>query len=274
MKYSFFALLFLFAFAASADDFLTQKAALDSEKASLDGDIKKLNIQITQTDSMAAVEKQYGQQQQVKQKADLERRQSEIEDLKGKLSEISAEMQRERNSLSFSQTQIDNAEATRKALGSQLASHCRRLEVFIKGSLPWDSESRLERVAALCRDLENGNATAEEGFSRLKAVYAEEIRFGDEVQVSSRPIIRNDGEIVNASVLRIGNQWIVYQDDAGHLFGVLNRKIAGDGIYEYAWKEDLSFEERQAIKNAIDVKLSRKPPQMVKLPLSLSVLGK
>jgi predicted RNase H-like nuclease (RuvC/YqgF family) len=274
MKYLSFALLFLFASAAGADDFQTQRAALESEKVALDSDIRKLNIQITQTDSMAAVEKQYGNQQQVKQKADLERRQTEIEDLKGKLSELSAEMQRERNSVSFSQTQIDNVEATRKALGSQMASHCRKLEVFIKSSLPWDSESRIERVATLCRDLENGSSGAEEGFSRLKAMYAEEIRFGDEVQVSNRPITRNDGEVVNASVLRIGNQWIVYQDDAGHLFGVLNRKIGSDGIYEYAWKEDLSFEERQAIKNAIDVKLSRKPPQMVKLPLSLSVLGK
>jgi predicted RNase H-like nuclease (RuvC/YqgF family) len=273
MKYLFFALLLLFASATSADDFQTQKAALESEKAGLDSDIKKLNIQITQTDSMAAVEKQYGHQQQVKQKADLERRQNEIEDLKGKLSELSAEMQRERNSVSSSQTQIDNVEAIRKALSSQLASHCRRLEVFIKSSLPWDSESRLERVATLCRDLENGSALAEEGFSRLRAIYAEEIRFGDEVQVSNRPITRNDGEIVNASVLRIGNQWIVYQDDAGHLFGENKKKIGSDGVYEYAWKEDLSFEERQAIKNAIDVKLSRKPPQMVKLPLSLSVLG-
>jgi hypothetical protein len=119
--------------------------------------------------------------------------------------------------------------------------------------------------------LENLSATPEEGFARLRAIYTEEIRLGDEVQFSNRPITRNNGEIVNANVLRIGNQWIVYQDDAGLLFGVLSRKIGKDGTSEYKWKEDLSFEERQAVKAAIDVKLARKPPQIVNLPLSLSI---
>jgi hypothetical protein len=129
----------------------------------------------------------------------------------------------------------------------------------------------LERTAALCQDLENGAATAEEGFSRLRTVYMEEIRLGDEVQISSRTVTRNNGDITNANVLRIGNQWIVYQDDAGLLYGVMSRKKNKDGKHEYVWKENLSFEERQAVKTAIDVKLSRKPPQMVVLPLSLSI---
>ncbi|MDR0517301.1 MAG: DUF3450 domain-containing protein [Fibromonadaceae bacterium] len=261
-------LLLFFALAANANDFQSQKAALEAEKAGLESDIRKLNTQITQTDSMATVEKQHGVQQQARQKTDLERRQNEIEDLKLKLTELSAEIQKEKGTVSISQTHIDNVEATRKALGSQLASHCRRLEAFVKGSLPWDTENRLERISALCQDLENGSAIAEEGFSRLKAIYLEEIRFGDEIQISNRPITRNNGEIVNASVLRIGNQWIVYQDDSGLLFGVFSIK-AKDNVQEYVWKEDLSFDERQAVKTAIDVKLSRKPPQMVKLPLSL-----
>jgi predicted RNase H-like nuclease (RuvC/YqgF family) len=256
---------------ALANDFETQKAELLAEKAGIDSDIKKINTQIAQTDSISKAEKKFFSEQQARQKTDVERRKSEIEQLNQKISELNAEMRKEKNSIAGSQIQIENITATRKALVAQLATHCRKLESFIKTSLPWDTESRLERVAALCLDLENGAAEVEEGFSRLKAIYAEEIRFGDEVQISSRAITRNNGEIVNANVLRIGNQWIVYQDDASLLFGVLNRKLAQTGGYEYNWKENLSFEERQAIRNAIDIKLSRKPPQMVKLPLSLSI---
>jgi len=263
--------ILILSFAAFANDSLQQRAALLAEKAALESDIQKINAQIAQTDSLAKAEQRFGLEQQARQKADVGRRKSEIEQLNQKLVELSAEMRRERNSIANSQIQVENVNATRKALVAQLVTHCRNLENFIKIGLPWDTEARSERVSVLCMDLENGMATAEEGFSRLRAIYAEEIRFGDEVQISNRIITRSNGEVVNANVLRIGNQWIVYQDDAGHLYGVLNRKSGKDGQYEYIWKENLSFEERQAVKTAIDVKLSRKPPQMVTLPLSLSI---
>jgi hypothetical protein len=256
-----------------ADDFEMQKIALITEKSNLENDIKKINAQITQTDSIAKAEKKFSLEQQARQKADIERRNSEIELLKQKFSEMSAEMGKEKYLIASSQVQVENVNSTRKVLAAQLIIHCRNLENFIKTSLPWDTEIRLERTAALCQDLENGAATTEEGFSRLRTIYMEEIRLGDEVQISSRAITRSNGDVVNANVLRIGNQWIVYQDDAGLLYGVLNKKENKDGKYEYAWKENLSFEERQAVKTAIDVKLSRKPPQMVVLPLSLSISG-
>jgi len=252
-------------------DSIQRRTALLAEKAALESDIKKINAQIVQTDSLSRAEKKFNSQQQARQRADVERRKGEIEQLNQKLNELSAEMRREKNSIANSQFKVDNINSTRKALAAQLVVHCRKLEEFVKNGLPWDTESRAERVAVLCQDLENGAATAEEGFSRLRAIYTEEIRFGDEVQISNRSITRSSGEVINANVLRIGNQWIVYQDDAGLMYGVLLRKKGLSGKYEYIWKENLSFEERQAVKTAIDVKLSRKPPQMVLLPLSLSI---
>jgi chromosome segregation ATPase len=266
-----FPVVFLFVALAFAQDFEQRQAALLADKQSIENDIKKINAQIAYTDSITKAEQKFGKEQAARQRADLERRQNEIEELKQKLAELNAETQKEKNSISGSQIKIENINATRKALVAQLVVYCQKLENFVKNGLPWDTEARQERVSSLYHDLENGSATVEEGFARLRAIYAEEIRFGDEVQMSSRAITRNNGEIVNANVLRIGNQWVVYQDDAGLLYGVLNRKISKNGGYEYKWKEDLSFEERQAIKTAIDVKLSRKPPQMVTLPLSLSL---
>ncbi|GHV11192.1 hypothetical protein AGMMS49938_01440 [Fibrobacterales bacterium] len=252
--------------AAEIADLAAKKNALEAEKLALENDIKKLNEKIQQTDSITKAEQQYGTEQQARQEADIKRRQNEIELLRQKLSELSAEMKREKLTISKSQVRVETVEATKKALSAKLAVHCRNLEKFVANGLPWDIQSRTERISVLCVDLETGTATIEEGFSRLRTIYAEEIRFGDEVQLSNRTMTRNDGEVINASVLRIGNQWVVYIDDAGTRFGVLNK--IGEN---YIWKEDLSFEERQAVKTAIDVKLSRKPPQIVVLPLSLSL---
>jgi DNA repair exonuclease SbcCD ATPase subunit len=256
---------------AVPDTVQEQRAALLAEKTALESDIKKINAQIAYTDSATKAEQKFWKELQARQKADVERRKGEIESLNQKLASLSAEMSKEKSAIANSQTRIENVNATRKALTAQTAVYCRKLETFIRTGIPWDIEERVERISSLCQDLENNSASAEEGFSRLRAIYAEEVRFGDEVQISNRTITRENGEAINASVLRIGNQWIVYQDDAGLLFGVLNRKLGKDGSYEYSWKENLSFDERQAVRTAIDVKLSRKPPQMVKLPLSLSI---
>jgi len=268
-------ILFLITIAAGQTpaqiDSMQRRTALLAEKAALENDIKKINTQIAQTDSLTKAEHRFNLEQQARQRADVERRKNEIGQLNQKLNELNSDMRREKNAIANSQIKVENINATRKALVAQLVAHCRGLEELVKNGLPWDTESRTERVSVLCRDLESGAATTEEGFSRLRAIYAEEIRFGDEVQISSRTITRSNGEVISANVLRIGNQWIVYQDDAGLLYGVLNRKKGLDGKYEYVWNETLSFEERQAVKSAIDVKLSRKPPQMVILPLSLSI---
>ena len=45
-----------------------------------------------------------------------------------------------------------------------------------------------------------------------------------------------------------------------------------NGKIVYEWNEDLNLEERAAVKLAIDVKQAKKPPQIVKLPVSLSVV--
>ena len=54
--------------------------------------------------------------------------------------------------------------------------------------------------------------------------------------------------------------------------GRLERKIE-NGSVVYEWNENLNLEERAAVKLAIDVKQAKKPPQIVKLPVSLSVVG-
>lgn len=265
--------LFLLAGFAFAD---TQSEIddLKAEKASLQQELKKLDVRIAQTDSLSKDEAKRFETTKSRQTEDLERRKTELDSMQVKISQVARDLQNEKSKQGFFTVQIENAKAFRASISRTLASKCSDLEKLLAQSIPWDREQRIERIRALRRDLENGNASPEEGLTRLQAIYTEEIRFGDEVAIISRPMVRNDGETVNARVLRIGNQWIVYTDEEEGKYGVLVRKRSTNGNMDYSWKEDLTFEERAAVKLAIDVKLARKPPQMVRLPLSLTLEGK
>ncbi|MCL2282993.1 MAG: DUF3450 domain-containing protein [Fibromonadales bacterium] len=258
-----FSFMLCFAPFAFATELASELEDYRSQKAALEAEIKRLDQRIKSTDSLAKEERKRSKVLQGRYQADIERRRGELDSLHANIRKQAAELQAMRNRQARAQSTSDNVKAYRNALSKILVEMCSDFENLVAQTLPWDRENRVARIQALRRDLESGSAEAEEGFSRLRALYVEEIRFGDEIVIVNRPITRRDGETVNARILRIGNQWMVYQDDEALRFGVLQRN--------YEWKEDLSFDEKQAVKLAIDVKLARKPPQMVSLPLSLSI---
>jgi len=104
----------------------------------------------------------------------------------------------------------------------------------------------------------------------LDALYSGEIKFGDEVAVFNKSVTRNNGEVINARILKIGNQWIAYSDEEGKKYGILERTQSEDGI-QYRWREKFSFGERESIREALEVKTARKPPKLVTLPLTLTL---
>ena len=245
---------------------------LKLEKDKLNSEIQKLNRQIASTDSMLKADDSRYKTLQQRYKADTERRRGEIDSLNVKIKNVAGQLQEERNKQARAKNKSDNVAAKRKALRAELAGISKRLENQIAQTLPWERESRLDRAKSLTRDIESGNASEEEAFSRLKSLIAEETKFGDEVAIINSPLTRKDGELINAAILRIGNQWMVYSDDNGTVFGSLVRKVE-EGKIVYEWNEELNLEERAAVKLAIDVKQAKKPPQVVKLPVSLSVVG-
>ena len=245
---------------------------LKLEKEKLNSEIQKLNRQIASTDSMLKADDSRYKTLSQRYKADTERRRAEIDSLNSKIKAVAGELQTERNKQARAKNRSDNVAAKRKALRAELAGISKKLEAQVAETLPWERESRLDRVKSLTRDIESGNASEEEGFSRLKSLIAEETKFGDEVAIINSPLTRKNGEVINAAILRIGNQWMVYSDDNGTVFGSLVRKVDG-GKVVYEWNEDLNLEERAAVKLALDVKQAKKPPQVVKLPVSLSIVG-
>ena len=272
LKLLLFAFVVLVLSGAAFADRASEIQDLKLEKEKLNSEIQKLNRQIVATDSMLKADDSRYKTLQQRYKADTERRRAEIDSLNAKIRNVAEQLQDERGKQARAKNRSENVAAKRKALRSALSAVCRQLESQVAQTLPWERDTRLDRVKSLTRDIESGNASEEESFSRLKSLVAEETKFGDEVAIINSPLTRKNGELINASILRIGNQWMVYSDDNGTVFGSLVRKVE-EGKIVYEWNEELNLEERAAVKFAIDVKQAKKPPQVVKLPVSLSVVG-
>lgn len=253
-------------------DYESEIRDLKLQKEKLNSEIQNLNTRIASTDSMLRADASHRQLLEQRYKADVERRNLEIDGLNAKIRKVASSLQQERNKQARAKNKSDNVAAKRRALRSELAKISKQLETQIAQTLPWERDKRLDRAKSLTREIESGNVTEEEAFSRMKSLVNEEIKFGDEVSVVNSPLTRKNGEIVNATILRIGNQWMVYVDENGASYGRLERKLQ-NGKVVYKWNEELNLEERAAVKLAIDVKQAKKPPQIVKLPVSLSVVG-
>ncbi len=272
MKFLPIALLLLLFSGYALADYDSEIRNLKQEKEKLNSEIQKLTRQIAVTDSLLKADDARYKTLQSRYSADSERRRAEIDSLNIKIRGVAAQLQEERQKQARAKNRNDNVAAKRKALHSAMLSVCKQLERQVAQTVPWERDARLERVRSLARDIESGSATEEESFSRLKAVIQQEIKFGDEVAIVNAPLTRKNGELINAQILRIGNQWMVYSDENGTMYGSLVR-TAQKGKITYEWNENLELWEREIIRYAIDVKLAKKPPQIIAMPVTLSVVG-
>jgi chromosome segregation ATPase len=242
-------------------------ADLSRIKAALQADIATIEQKIKQTDSLSRNEEQRFTEQKKRLEADLVAKEQENENLGKRLDELDLEIRKLSSQIEELQMQERSINKNMSFLGQKIAQQCMELEKIIKRSLPWNREVRLARVSALKNDLISGAANAQEGFSRLNALIAEEKSFGDDIVLEQRSVQRNNGTLVNSQMLRIGNLFMVYVDQAEELYGVLSRS----SDTTFTWREELSFTEREEIRTAVRVKEGKKAPVIVTLPLTLSV---
>jgi len=240
-------------------------------------DIAKADAEWRKTDSLLREEATRAGQSDDRQAKDRERREKENQDLQNRARETQAKIDAERSAQNRHQNAVEEIKARQKHLALTLAAYCDSVANRIAAGVPWDQEPRIDRVKALKKDLETGSATVDEGFARLNAVIKEEIKSGDEVSIFNKPVTRKNGEVVNAQVLKIGNQWLVYMDEEGKKFGILERKAPGmepgsarPGETLWEWREDPGFAEKNLIRAAMEVKSAKRPPQLVALELGIA----
>jgi len=249
---------------ASPEDTL---AGLREEKALLQKEIAKIEAQRLRTDSLKNEEQQRYEQQRKRIEAGIAKRRADIEDLNEKSKELSQEIQMLSGRIRQTEAQQKAIESQRTYLRQKLAELTTELENQIRQSLPWDREKRLDRVIALKKDLVSNTATVEDAFSRLSSLVAAQRDFGDNIELQERTVVRNDGSSIQAQVLRLGDLWMVYVDNAGENYGICYR--TNDNTF--AWIEDLDFAEREHIRMAIRVKDAKRAPQLVDIPLILAI---
>jgi len=241
-------------------------AQIKAEISRTKKDITKAESDLRKTDSLARTEMALAQKTEERAVKDRERREKEIAELQGRASELRKQIETQKSVAARSGNGIGEITARQKNLARNLANWCDSLLVRVQKSVPLDVEPRLERVRALKNDLLSGSSTAEEGISRLASIIKEEIKSGDEVALLNRPFTLKGGETVNAQVLKLGNQLMLFMDEEGKHFGFVERK--GDG---WETREVEGFQDRLAVKKAIEVKAAKQPPQLVPLAIGTRV---
>ena len=241
-----------------------QKTKLEIAQAKKD--LRKVENDVRKTDSLIQLEATQSAQSNERQIRDEERREKEMTALQARVQGARAKIASAQAATARKQRSIDEIKSRQHYLVLMLAGYCDSVIVRVEGGLPWEQEIRSSRVKSLKSDLEAGSASLEEGFARLSAVLKEEAKSGDEIAILNKPITRKNGEVINAQVLKIGNQYLMYMEEEAKYFGILERKETG-GRPIWEWREDPSFSEKNEIRNAIEVKTAKRPPQLVTLNL-------
>lgn len=243
-------------------------ARLKSDIARLKKEVQRADADLQRTDSLTREENAAAAQNLDRWKRDKERRDKENQALTARIQETRSKIAAEQSRMQGYLNGVEEIKAHDKALLKIFSELADSLLARIESGPPWDMETRRDRVLSLKRDLEAGSATPDEAFGRLSAILKEEIKGGDEVALFNRPLTRQNGEVINAQILKLGNQTLMYMDEEGKKFGVMETHIE-NGKAVHTWREDPSFEEKNAIKLALSVKAGKEAPQLVPLSLSL-----
>jgi hypothetical protein len=267
MKKSLLCMLLLAAWASAQSPVATQTdlQALQLRKEQLKAELNRLDQDLRRTDSLSQWESNWFQQQKTRQEQAIAGRKAELQNLQQRLAAVRAESQKERLRESSAKVQVESFASRLKFFNQELERQARVLEGQIQNSLPWQQESRLDRVRALIRELQAGTASPEEGLGRLRALWDEEIRFGDEVVLTETSMTRLNGALVNVKLLRLGNVGMAYTDAEGKYYGILRSEQSGNASKK-VWFEDLNFEQREMVRRAIEIKSGKMAPDLGKLP--------
>lgn len=245
-------------------------ARLKADIARLKREISRVEADILRTDSLTRGEAAAGLAAEERFRRDRERREKENHALEARIRETRAKISGEQSRLTGSKNAAEEIRSRSKTLLRTLAAVTDSLLLRIEAAPPWDLEARRERLLSLKRDLDAGAPSPEEALVRLTAILRDEIKSGDEIALFNRPVTRENGETVNAQILRLGNQALVYVDEEGRNFGILEKRRE-NGKTLWGWREKLDTQEKTAVKRAILVKAGRDAPQLIPLEITLSL---
>ena len=236
----------------------------------LEKDIQFLESEIIENNKLMKDEAQRFAQLETQLEKAVDSRRTDLKKLLDDIKKIEEQSRREKRQQAGYDANIKNQEIYFERLNKIVLGKLDVLEAYIQASVPFEKDQRLSRVQGIKNDLKIGAANAEEAFTRMQLAIDEEIKFGDKVDLKNTSVTRKDGSVINVKMLKLGNQAMFYGDDEGKYYGILKREKVSAG-YKYSWIEDVNFKQREQIRLALDVKEAKKAPQLVVLPVYLSV---
>jgi hypothetical protein len=215
----------------------------------------------------------------------------EIENLKrrhqeasGRNADLVDECAKLKETLRKASVESDALTQQRIAIEKLIGEKTALLANHIESGLPLDTASRRNYVAEVMA----GAQTPAEELKLLWQLYVQEYRRAGEIEVSSpltKPESEEDesaensqtlgytvqlenGARIQGSILRIGSVGAVFLSDDGNTGAILVRQPEG-----YAWQEASTHEMLALLRQAFEIAVGRRAPELTRVPLELPQAG-
>ncbi|MFH1727954.1 MAG: DUF3450 family protein [Pseudomonadota bacterium] len=186
---------------------------------------------------------------------------NEIDILKNKISGLKAKK-------SSTIDQAQNKTQYLKAFSDMLLENLLNLKTIINQSMPYHLKTRTASIESLISDIKASRISENEAFSRLKKILDTEKRYQTDSEVYTSDILQENGEALNVKILRIGSVFMAYYSMENKTAAILDKKTEGP-ISNWAWNNNLSFDQKRQIKQAIQILEGKRKPSLIMLPLNL-----
>jgi predicted small secreted protein len=132
------------------------------------------------------------------------------------------------------------------------------LEQFIKADIPFDTETRLNRVEKLRELMVNSKVTTSEKYRQVLEAYTIETSYGSAI-AASQGSLQIDGKNINVDFARLGRiSYVAQSFDLKHAWVWNNKTKKWDALGE---------EYLKPIKDMIRIARNQAAPDLVKLPV-------
>jgi predicted small secreted protein len=132
------------------------------------------------------------------------------------------------------------------------------LEQFIKADIPFDTETRLNRVEKLRELMVNSKVTTSEKYRQVLEAYTIETSYGSAI-AASQGSLQIDGKNINVDFARLGRiSYVAQSFDLKHAWVWNNQSKKWDALGE---------EYLKPIKDMIRIARNQAAPDLVKLPV-------
>ena len=183
-----------------------------------------------------------------------------IETLDKKIEIKLADINKAKRKAAFAKSQIE-------ALQSVVRRQVANLEKEVEKSFDFQLAQRKERVKLILFDIDNGKVSPEEAINRLWDVYKSEHQLASEAELFTGMKMNERNQKEPVKYLRLGKQIMMFKSDNDLNVGILVKQDSG---YQWLGNRDLTFEQRSAVKTAVETAEGKKDPKFVNVPIWLS----